>query len=947
MSKRFLSVISILLIIFTLFSTVSCASNKAGNDDANIDDEHAYLIYDSSLEDGESGEGEALENGDNGAADGDVSIKDALLSSTEQASIKLRFGSYNIQHGAANKSLDKIAKNITDQNLDIVAIQEADKGTKRSGRADQMKRLSELTGYKHYFFVKAIDHDGGEYGIGVLSKYAFVNKKAWGLPSGSYERRVIARVQIRVQGVLMNFYATHLSYDGESAAMRKKQFAEIANLVKNDSNFVIAGDFNTGKFAEFEVLDNHATNKTMTLNRTNHMKYTEPSSKLAIDNIVFRNWTFGKPQVVNKSYSDHYMLWGEGVFSGGNTTVSNITVGESTSVNTVKTPPQRNGNKVIFGTYPKSKITDSTWIATLNGKAGTPVTNGKSWGSYGYSDNKNMYYIDVEEGAERYRGVYFTAYRPTEIAKGSSVGNSLQDDNGYSLNTVYWFKHEPVSWTVIDTDGNKALLFCDMIVDAQPYGADSKNNYANSTVRAWLNGAFLNTAFSEVQKQYIQITTVDNGRGAADYRTENPYLGENTNDKIFLISKAEVKKAAYGFTSDSVRVKKVTDYAKSQGAFANGNNEDWWWLRTPSYSPSISTKNDLAHNIKVAGSIWSTNVAATSGGIVPMMWIDFSVQPEDIPSNGNTGDNIQNEDNSQNGDNGNVESGAADYAPIRNGNKVTFGSYPQSKVENSALIATLNGKVSTPAANASAWTSYGYYGNGEMYFTDVEEGGERYRGVYFSKYRPTNVTSAASASNSLQDDNGYALNKAHWFKYDPISWTVLEEKNGAALVFCDMIVDAQTYDDTVDNNYADSTIRAWLNKTFVDTAFTALQKELILTTEVNNGLSASDYRTVNPFLCANTSDKVFLLSKAEVKNSAYGFTSDSVRVKKATEYAKSQGAFANAENVDWWWLRTPSYTAATPQKNDLVHNVKVAGSLWSTNVAVTSGGVVPAMWIKI
>ena len=78
-----------------------------------------------------------------------------------------------------------------------------------------------------------------------------------------------------------------------------------------------------------------------------------------------------------------------------------------------------------------------------------------------------------------------------------------------------------------------------------------------------------------------------------------------------------------------------------------------------------------------------------------------------------------------------------------------------------------------------------------------------------------------------------------------------------------------------------------------------------------------------------------------------GFASDSVRVKKVTDYAKSQGAFANAENVDWWWLRTPSYAAATPQKNDLVHNVKVAGSLWSTNVAVTSGGVVPAMWIKI
>ena len=948
MERRFLSVISLMLIILTVFSAVSCASNaNSDEDDADLNsDEKAYVIYDSSLEDAEGGNGEDIENGadDNGAINNGVSMEDALISSAEQAPVKLRFGSYNIQHGASNKSLNKIAKNITDQQLDIVAIQEADNNTKRSGRVNQMKRLSELTGYKHYFFLKAMNYDGGEYGIGILSKHAFVNKKGWDLPNGKYEDRVLARVQIRVEGVLMNFYATHLSYDGESAAMRKKQFAEIANIVKNDSNFIIAGDFNTGKFAEFDVLDNHDTNKTMTLNRTNHMKYTEPSSKLAIDNIVFRNWTFGKPQVVNKSYSDHYMLWGEGVFAGANRTDVNITVGESTSVNNVVTPPQRDGNKVVFGTYPQSKVTNPTLLATLNSKAGTPITNGKSWGSYGYSDNKNMYYIDVEEGTERYRGVYFAKYRPTNVAKSASLNNSLQDDNGYNVNTVYWFKHEPVCWTVLKTDGNKALLFCDMIVDGQPYSADSKNNYADSTVRAWLNGAFLNTAFSEVQKQYILTTTVDNGKGAADYKTANPFLCENTNDKIFLLSKAEIKNAAYGFTSDSVRVKKTTDYAKSQGAFANGNNEDWWWLRTPSYSTSISTKGDLAHNIKVVGSIWSTNVAITSGGVVPTMWIDFGAEVDNTQNGGNTEDNVQNGENSENS---NTDNTVKEYAPVRNGNKVTFGSYPQSKVTSATLLATLNGKAATPATNAAAWTSYGYYGDGDMYFIDVEEGGERYRGVYFKKYRPTDVTVASAASNSMQDDNGYALNKAYWFKYEPISWTVLEEKSGTALVLCDMIVDAQTYDDSRDNNYGDSTIRAWLNKNFIDTAFTELQKELILTTEVNNGQSASDYKNGNPFLCANTNDKVFLLSKAEIKNSAYGFTSDSVRVKKTTEYAKSQGAFANSDNVDWWWLRTPSYNKSTPQKNDLVHNVKVAGSLWSSNVGVTSGGVVPAMWIKL
>lgn len=354
MKKRFLSIMSIILITVTLFSVVSCNKEVSvppsvgdlddevnievvedvlvldSSDDAEYEaiEEEAVVIFDSAV-DGETDqafmdndlsenytddEENLTEQGEEFSAD--IASDDAIISGAAQTPIKLRFGSYNIQHGVSDKSLKKIAANMKAQNLDVVALQEVDYNTNRSGKVHQTVKLAEYAGFKYRAFFKAIDHDGGQYGIAILSKYKFENRKVWDLPNGSYENRILARVQIRVSGKLINFYATHLSYDGESVAMRKKQFSEIAKIVKSNSNFIIAGDFNTANFSEFNVLDNNTAKKTYTLNRTNHLKYTEPASKSPIDNIVFRGWTFGRPQVVTNSYSDHYMLWGEATFNG-------------------------------------------------------------------------------------------------------------------------------------------------------------------------------------------------------------------------------------------------------------------------------------------------------------------------------------------------------------------------------------------------------------------------------------------------------------------------------------------------------------------------------------------------------------------------------------------------------------------------------------------------------
>ena len=308
------------------------------------------------------------------------------------------------------------------------------------------------------------------------------------------------------------------------------------------------------------------------------------------------------------------------------------------------------------------------------------------------------------------------------------------------------------------------------------------------------------------------------------------------------------------------------------------------------------------------------------------------------------------------------ECGVSIETYTRNGNKITFGSYPQTKVTDEALASALNSKAGTlpTSDNSQAWTSYGYYVSGSvgnfMWYIDVEQDGEKYRGVYFTSYRPYIMTYISSADYSSQDDNGYSTSTVYWFKYEPISWTVLSENttDGTALILCDMIIDSQQYDyenGTYKNNYAESTIRKWLNENFYNTAFNELQKQIILTTTVDNSVESTGYSS-NSYACENTQDKVFLLSYQDVINANYGFLSnysdyDTARQKKPTDYAQAQGAWTSTitdcAGNGYWWLRSPNY-----DYSNLARVVSVFGhSSGRESVNEADGGVVPALQIRL
>jgi hypothetical protein len=314
-------------------------------------------------------------------------------------------------------------------------------------------------------------------------------------------------------------------------------------------------------------------------------------------------------------------------------TITSITIIYSCSPHEA---PLSAGGNYFLGSYPQTEVTDTTLVDTLNNAAGTLPSdeNSQAWTSYNFyissSNTTNfMWYKDIVNGADKYRGVYFTSYRPYLTSLSSSASNSYQDDNGYYIENTYWFKYEPIKWDVLSVDETGGpLVVSDMILDSRDYYHSTAsrtiggvtvyaNNYKESNIRSWLNNDFYNQAFSGTEQSSINTTTVDNSVASTGYTT-NQYACENTSDKMFLLSYLDVTNTNYGFSSNALRVRQATDYAKAMGVYVyTTTGSSIWWLRSPRIDYSFSARYVLND-----GYILDSNVSLTYPGVLPAFRIN-------------------------------------------------------------------------------------------------------------------------------------------------------------------------------------------------------------------------------------------------------------------------------------------------------------------------------------
>lgn len=229
--------------------------------------------------------------------------------------------SYNIHIGnppskeTSYRDLEAIAQVINIQKPDLVALSEVDKFTKRSGTTvDQAKELGRLTGM-YYYFTKAMDYQGGEYGDAVLSRFPILESKRYVLPvtDSSFEPRSLALIMVEKNGKQFYFGSTHLDHTAADAN-RNLQANEVVKIVKSLTKpVVLAGDWNAKPDSEpISILT-----KVLTPTCTSNCAYTFPqiNPNRTLDYIMFSptdKFNIKNLRIVNETYaSDHLPLVAE------------------------------------------------------------------------------------------------------------------------------------------------------------------------------------------------------------------------------------------------------------------------------------------------------------------------------------------------------------------------------------------------------------------------------------------------------------------------------------------------------------------------------------------------------------------------------------------------------------------------------------------------------------
>ncbi len=237
---------------------------------------------------------------------------------TAQDTLKvISYNIFNAQHPDENgeSTPSEIADLILDEDPDVVALQEVDSATHRLAKLNGghyfslADSLAERTGM-HANFGKALDFDGGGYGIAMLSRKPLSTQKIT-LPNPKKgEPRVLLTTDFSTDsGKKVTFAATH--FDHQYQENRLQQVGTVNELLRQGQGapVILAGDFNFEPDSEeYQSIKKYWIDTALERDTDPDFTYPTNDPTRRIDYIFVtssQRWEVLSHQTPSLLYSDH------------------------------------------------------------------------------------------------------------------------------------------------------------------------------------------------------------------------------------------------------------------------------------------------------------------------------------------------------------------------------------------------------------------------------------------------------------------------------------------------------------------------------------------------------------------------------------------------------------------------------------------------------------------
>lgn len=209
------------------------------------------------------------------------------------------------------------------------------------------------------------------------------------------------------------------------------------------------------------------------------------------------------------------------------------------------------------------------------------------------------------------KGIRFVADFPAEESphRTTVFGSYDQDNNTRN-------GKEPILWYILESDGSTATLISVDALEGSFFHERSmdwdNNNWEKCDLRAWLNGPFIDAAFTQNEQAALQTTTVP-AESNPQYPGRSP--GNDTEDRVWLLSISEALKY---FKTDESRRALITATAMQHGAW-DKDGYGFWWLRVPGRYQGSIAKVDFDGEIDYSGAPTSS----WTGSVRPVIRIKY------------------------------------------------------------------------------------------------------------------------------------------------------------------------------------------------------------------------------------------------------------------------------------------------------------------------------------